>query len=420
VVGYPEQRVAVNSMSLRPSPTFRGWLKLNQAANWDEFVEAMRLIEAPQLNVSYADVQGNIGYWVTGKVPVRAQGDGTIPVPGWTADHEWVGEVPFEEMPHALNPSQGYFVSCNHRIVPDDYPYFLGKVWMNGYRARRLVDTIESKSKLTVADFQAMHVDFTSLPGKEFVTCLESLKSDDPDVQKALQILRAWDCSLAPDSVGGAVYEVARYHIVRSLVEPALGEALTLHWMGQGFNPVLLAANEFYGHDIVVMLRLLNDPDSWWVSQAGGREKVLSQGLKQAMVWLRTRLGDDPKSWQWGKFHRAIFPHPMGLQKPLDQVFNCGPFPIGGDTDTPCQTATHPNAPYDNNSWAPSFRQIVDMGDLSRSITIFPPGESGQLGSQHYADLIEPWLKGEYLPMLWTRQQIESNAEGRLLLNPSA
>jgi len=142
--------------------------------------------------------------------------------------------------------------------------------------------------------------------------------------------------------------------------------------------------------------------------------------LKQAVSWLRARLGDDPNAWQWGKIHGAVFPHPLGLQKPLDQVFNCGPYPIGGDTDTPCQTAIQANAPYNNSAWAPSFRQIVDMGDLSNSLTIFPPGESGQLGSPHYADLIEPWLKGEYLPMLWTRQQIESNAEGRLMLIPSA
>ena len=112
----------------------------NEAGNWDEFVDAMRLIEAPQLNVAYADVDGNIGYWVTGKVPVRAKGQGMVPAPGWTGEYEWVGEVPFEEMPHALNPEQGYVVTCNNRIIPDDYPHFLGTVWMNGYRARRITD----------------------------------------------------------------------------------------------------------------------------------------------------------------------------------------------------------------------------------------------------------------------------------------
>ena len=127
----------------------------------------------------------------------------------------------------------------------------------------------------------------------------------------------------------------------------------------------------------------------------------------------------DASGWQWGKLHRASFPHTLGIQAPLDRVFNRGPLPIGGDTDTPCQTAIAPNDPYDNKAWAPSFRQIVDMGDLSRSVVIHPPGQSGQLGSPHYDDLAVPWVRGEYLPMLWTREQVESAAEGKLVLNPA-
>ncbi|MBN2044679.1 MAG: penicillin acylase family protein, partial [Anaerolineales bacterium] len=128
VVGSPDQKIAVNSMALRSNRALDGWLSLNKAAGWDDFVQAVRLIEAPQLNVAYADVNNNIGYWVTGLVPVRARGDGSVPVPGWSGAYEWVGVVPFEEMPHALNPSQGYLVSCNHKIVPEDYPHFLGNV----------------------------------------------------------------------------------------------------------------------------------------------------------------------------------------------------------------------------------------------------------------------------------------------------
>jgi penicillin amidase len=416
VVGYPEQRIAVNSMALRPCPAFEGWLRLNKATGWDDFVDAMRLIEAPQLNVTYADVEDNIGYWVTGKVPVRARGDGRVPVPGWSGEYEWVGEVPFEEMPHAFNPEQGYVVTCNHRLLPDDYAHFLGEAWMNGYRARRIVDVFEGKDQLAVDDFRALHVDFTCLPGREFVARLQGLSSDDADVQLALERLAAWDGQLGADSVGGALYEVARYALVRNLLEPGLGQELTTRLMGQGFHPLLLPAHEFYGHDTVVALRLLDDADSWWVRQAGGREALLARSLKQAVAWLREELGPAVEGWQWGKIHRVIFAHPLSLQKPLDQVFDRGPFPIGGDTDTPCQTAIRPDDPYDNKAWAPSFRQIVDMGDLSRSVAIIPPGQSGQLGSPHYDDLIQPWLKGAYYPLLWTREQVEREAEGRLIL----
>lgn len=418
VIGHPEQRLAVQSMALQPSPAMQGWLLLNQAQGWNDFVEAMRLIEAPQLNVAYADVEGNIGYWVTGKVPIRAKGTGMIPAPGWTGEYEWQGIVPFEEMPHALNPQAGYLVTCNHKVVPDDYPYFLGTVWMNGYRARRITEVLASKEKLTMDDLRSLHTDFFCIPGLEFVKRLSTFQSDDPDVKLALQYLCAWDGYLTANSIAGTIYEVTRYTLVRNLLEPGLGTELTLQLMGQGFHPILLASHEFYGHDTVALLRLMDKPDSWWVKQAGGWEKVLTTSIKQAIAWLRSNLGPEVEDWRWGRIHRAIFPHALGAQKPLDRVFNRGPFPIGGDTDTPCQTAMHPHDPYDNKAWAPSFRQVIDLGDLAQSEAIIPPGQSGHLGSPHYDDFAMPWLKGEYHPLLWTRQQIESHLEGKLTLEP--
>ena len=423
VDGGEIERIAVNSMALRPCLALTGWLDLNQARGWDDFVAAMRLIDAPQLNVAYADVDGNIGYWVTGKVPIRAKGDGSVPAPGWTGEYEWVGEIPFEAMPHALNPVEGYLAHCNNCIVPQDYPFHLGNAWMNGYRARRVTEMLQSKVKLSVEDFRRIQMDLTCLPGQEFVDKLRGLNlagtnGSDEDLQLALEQLFAWDGRLTTESVGGTLYEVTRYTLVRNLLEPGLGAALSLKLMGQGFHPLLKSTQEFYGYDTVTMLRLLDNPDSWWVQQAGGREAVVARSLKQAVAWLRAELGPDPASWGWGRLHQVPFSHALSLQKPLDRVFNRGPFPIGGDTDTPCQTAMLPDNPYGNNQCSPSNRHIIDLGDFSRSLSIFPPGQSGQLGSPHYDDLIELWLNGEYHPMLWEREQVEGELEGRLVLEP--
>ncbi len=416
VVGSPDKKIAVNSMSLRNSRAFDGWLALDKARNWDDFVDAMRLIEAPQLNVSYADIENNIGHWVCGKVPVRARGDGSVPVPGWSGEYEWIGEIPFEEMPHALNPPQGYLVSCNHKLVPDDYPHFLGNVWMNGYRARRLIELFESRDTVSWDDHQAFQMDVKCLPGLELVSRLAGITDPDAAVQLALRLLGEWDGWLKPESTGGALYEVVRYTLVRNLLEPGLGDELTTRLMGKGFHPLLNHSSEFYGHDTVVLLRLLSQPDSWWVKQAGGHDVLISRSLSQAVAWLRDTLGQDETQWQWGKIHRVNFEHALSLQKPFDQVFDRGPFPVGGDTDTPLQTAMHAANPYDNRAWSPSFRQIVDMGDLSRSLTIVPPGQSGHLSSPHYDDLIQPWLEGSYYPMLWTRAQVEAQAVAILRL----
>jgi penicillin amidase len=422
VVDHPAQRLAIQSMALQPCPAFEGWFRLNQARRWDDFVEAMRLIEAPQLNVPYADVDGNVGYWVTGRVPVRARGQGLVPAPGWTGEYEWIGEVPFEEMPHALNPAQGYIVSCNHRIVDDDYPHYLGAVWMNGYRARRIVDVFENRFKsrerdkrtLSFDDFRALHTDFHCIPGLELAARFSELSSSDFDVQAALGRLRVWDGNLAPDSVAGTLYEVTLYRLLHNLWEPALGTELLYQLLGEGPHPLLYGSTEFHGHATVTALQMLDNPDSAWVEDAGGRDSLLLRSFEEAVSWLKQTLGLEVSEWQWGRLHRASFSHALGIQPPLDRVFNRGPYPIGGDTDTPCL----PRDPYDVKAWAPSYRQIVDMGDLSRSLMIFPPGQSGQVGSPHYDDLIEPWLQGEYCPMLWTREQVEQEAGDRLRLEP--
>ena len=122
---------------------------------WDDFVGAVQRIEAPQLNVMYADVDGNIGYWVTGKVPIRAKGDGRLPAPGYGADHEWIGEVPFKKMPHTFNPRRGLIVTTNQKIVGDRYPYQLGHVYMNGYRARAPRADAQARAKVGPDDFHA-------------------------------------------------------------------------------------------------------------------------------------------------------------------------------------------------------------------------------------------------------------------------
>ena len=332
-------------------------------------------------------------YWITGKVPIRGKGIGQVPVPGWTGDYEWVDVVRFDQMPHSFNPEVGYALNCNNCIIPEDYPYFLGSVWMNGYRARRIADVLESKNKLSQEDFQKLQLDFICLPAIEFISHIKDITSEELEIQNAVEILSNWDGNLSPDSVAGTLYEVIRCSLVRNLLEPALGSELCNKVMGQDFHPLLLPSNEFFGHDTVTMLCLLSNPDSWWVKNAGGKKKLIIRSIKQALSWLHDELGPDMKNWQWGKIHRVVNSHALSLQRPLDKVFNRSPFPIGGDTDTTCQTAMYPNDPYDNLAWAPSFRQIIDMSDLSRSVAVYSPGQSGQLGSQHYDDLIDPWLE---------------------------
>jgi penicillin G amidase len=435
VLAGSSEALAMSSMALRPYETFDGFAMLNEARNWQEFAAAVQRIETPALNLVYADTQDNIGYYVSGKVPIRTAGQGLTPAPGWTGDHEWIGEIPFNEMPHALNPAEGYLITSNNRIVNDDYSHFLGFTWMNGYRARRLDDLIRNQlqenGRVSLEDCQRFQMDVYSLPGRELVERLTELETADGDANLCLRLLREWDGWLTPESVGGAVYQV----LLARLAPRILGNRLTaeqqMNFLGLGPHYLLYPANELYGHWSVTLMRLLDDGNSGWFAAEDGRaaensratensrEAILIHCLVETAVELRGLLGDDPAQWQWGRLHQVRFSHAMSVQPPLDLIFNQGPFPIGGDTDTVNQTATLPNRLYENNAFSVSYRQVVDMGNLGNARAMYAPGQSGHLGSEQYGNMIQPWLNGGYFPMTWGEGAVSKAAEHTLTLVPA-
>ena len=418
VVGYPEQKVAVQSMALQPTTGLTAWHNLNLAQNWTDFAAAISQVNATQLNIGYADVDGNIGYYLTGEHPIRGKGNGKVPSPGWDADYDWQGSLPFSEIPNALNPEKGFIITCNNKIIPDDFPHFLGDVWMNGFRPKRLTQLLEQNQPLRLTDCQKMQQDDFCIPAGDLIKCLASFTPQNPRSHEMLTLLRSWDQHLSTETTAGTIYEVVRYHLVRNLLVPVLGKEFTSHLLGIAFNPILLTDHEFFGYDTVSLLRMLETKDSWWVTQAGGKDQLLENSFKSAGDWLKEQLGPSMTEWKWGRLHQLTFAHALGAQKPLDKIFNRGPVPIAGDTDTPLQSAMNPGDPYDNKLWSPSVRFIMDMSDLANSKVITPVGQSGQLGSRHYDDFIEPFMTGQYHPMLWKREDIEANLEGKLTLNP--
>ena len=123
-------------------------LDLNQAQNWNDFTEALRNFHAPQQNIVYADVDGNIGMYAPARVPIRKNGDGLVPVPGWTGDYDWTGFVPFEKLPHVYNPPSGQIVTANNKLVPDSYPYFLTSEWAEPYRVERITALLAAQKSI--------------------------------------------------------------------------------------------------------------------------------------------------------------------------------------------------------------------------------------------------------------------------------
>lgn len=402
--------LAFSWTALEPGTIFKAILLLNRAQNWDQFREALSYFDVPSQNVVYADVEGNIGYQTPGRIPIRAAGDGSMPVPGWSGEYEWVDSIPFEELPSVYNPPEGYVATANNAVVGDDYPYFLSMDWDEGYRARRIVEMIEADESISMADMQNMQLDLTVVYAQDILDHLLALSPADPRLTRALDLLQAWDARAARDSGAAALFEAIRVELVDATFKDELGEQLHA---------------AIRGELMVAVADLLSDPQSVWfdnvhTESTEDRDTILLQALAAAVDRLSEELGDDPNRWRWGELHTATFVNQsLGISgiNPIEMLFNRGPVETDGAIGTVNNIGYSLGDPF-GVSFLPSFRQIVDLGRLDRSLSVHTTGQSGHPFHQHYDDLIDLWRNGQYHPMLWEREQIEAGADNHLRLIP--
>ncbi len=422
-----ELPLALRWTGLEQSHILEAIHKLSLASNWEQFRDAVRDWDVPAQNIIYADDQGNIGYIMAGAIPMRARGQALLPSPGWTGEYEWTGLIPFDELPQTYNPEQHFIVTANNRVVNDDYPHYITNEWLNGYRAQRIRDLLTSKKrkgKLAPSDMAEIQSDQYSLPAAEIVPHMLTIKTRVPLEKAALDILRSWDKILSPDSAGAAIYTTFLSKLEGIVFGAVFGDDESLMQSYLGIGSVILAPqNGYASRNKPFLIRLLNTRDASWFANTAipngphDWDTAIATAFTAAIEELCEKLGNNISRWQYGKIYKMTYSHPIGTIKPLDKVFNRGPFPIGGDIDTVNMGASLPNKP-EVVVTVPSFRQIVNLADMKSSLSIHAPGQSGHPASKHYDDFIKSWQRAEHHPMLFERSMIEANAEGTIRLMP--
>jgi penicillin amidase len=407
---YGWQPLALSWTALEPGTIFESLVRLNKAQNWEEFREAMTYWDVPSQNTIYADRDGNIGYQSPGLIPIRARGDGSMPVPGWTGEYEWTGYIPFEDLPVAFNPPEGYIVTANHAVVDESYPYFLSMDWAPGYRARRIIEMIEGDEALTFADMQVMQGDNISTYARDLLPYILAIPTDRPEQAQALDWLRNWDGDMDRERPEAALFEAFRLYLVERVYGDELGGQLTddIRW---NFS--------------VAMSRQLENGDTRWfdditTEEVETPEDTMLLALDDAYTFLVESQGKDIAGWRWGDMHQAMFENQtFGLSgiAPIEWIFNRGPVEVDGSAGTVNDTAYDMNEPYGVTS-LPSYRQVIDLQYFEESKSMHTTGQSGNVFHKHYNDMIDPWREIQYHPMLWTRGQVEAAAEYRLTLRP--
>ncbi len=406
--------IALRWTALEISHTFPAIWMLDQAGNWDEFRHALSFFDVPSQNAIYADVDGNIGYQSPGKIPLRASGDGRLPVPGWTDEYEWTGYIPFDELPKSFNPPEGYIVTANNAVVSANYPYFITADWDYGFRARRIVDMIESHaSPIDTAWMQSMQGDGLSPNAISLIPRIPQAKWSKPILAQAFQILTTWDGQNHMDSAGAAIFAA----FWKNLLAAAFHDDLPEDYYPNGSD-----------RWIEVVRHLVEQPDSpWWddhttQDKVETRDDIFLMAFTKAVDELEGRLGKDSSKWAWGDLHTLTLRN-QTLGKsgvaPIEALFNRGPYRTAGGESIVNATGWEPTAedPYAVN-WLPSERMMVDLSDLTNSTTIHTTGQSGHAYHPHYADMADLWRNIQSHAMLWERTRIEAEAEGHLRLVP--
>jgi penicillin amidase len=265
-----------------------------------------------------------------------------------------------------------------------------------------------------------MQMDQVSAAARNVARSLGQLETSDPELQEVIEHLRAWDGDLAPGSPEAAVYEVFMQRLAKKLLESQLGE-LAIRYSGKGPTPVLMELSLFGERSREWLQKVLADPDSPWYGDGNGQlwQAAVLDALRETVAGLKEACGPEIKDWSWGQLHRLTFGHTLGSQKPLDKVFNRGPYPIGGDFDTVWAAGASYTEVGDQPVIGPPFRFIADLSDWNKTLWILAPGQSGHPGSAHYADNIRSWLQGEYYPLPFDRVAVLAAAKAKFVLEPN-
>ena len=412
-------RVTPKPLALRwetRGETAGGFEAINRAATWFEFLAGVRRFSAPSQNFVYADIDGHIGYAMSGRLPIRRGGDGGTPSRGWTGEQDWVGSVPPEQMPAVLDPPAGQIVTANAEIDPG-WPAAMTRDWTAPFRAARIVDRLGTRTGLDQASLTAIQLDVQSAAADPVLTAVDAAATSpayakaEAEGRTGIDRLRLWDRIVDGRPVV-TLYEA----FVRALWRRTFADNLD----GDTFDAFFeYGLSERY----VGLHAILDDPQApWWddivtVDRRETRDDIVMLAAADAVIHLREKFGAEAE-WAWDRVHAVHFRHALGAGGfVLDWFFSRGPFGQPGDSWTVRKASVDDRQPYRVIDLA-SYRQVLDVGEWDTSLAVNTTGQSGHPLSPHYFDQNPLWRSGQYRTAPFSRASVERARQSRLLLTP--
>ncbi len=359
---------------------------VNRATGGGEARSALKSLTAPCLNVVWGDDEGNFGIQTAGLIPIRPRGsDGIVPMPAWTGTYDWIGYIPFDELPADNNPDEGFAVVADGRPGGKRYPYFVSCYWNDQARQLRIEGLLKKDNGHSRESFQKILGDTGSSLAEsltpEILKAFEGQAPQDKTQQDALRILGSWDHRMTQDSPAAAIFGLVYQTLLAEIFRAPMGEDLYA-----GFTSNLPLASR------AVKKIILGGAENWLGKE--GARPVLRKSFQKAVAEGSGLMGDDPSKWAWGNIHSAEFRHPLtSRSRFLEALYHVGPVPLQGSDDTIDFAGWYPSHPFTVTAGV-SLRQIADMTDPPQLFGISPMGVSAHFFSSHYKDHTGVWLQG--------------------------
>jgi penicillin G amidase len=386
--------------------TFGGLCTAFRATSAAEVLECGRTWCYVSQNLVAADDAGHIGWHATGAVPLRRGYSGRLPADG-SAGADWIGFLPYESLPHVMDPPRGWLATANYRPEGPENGRPLSYSWCPPYRYQRIVSALQKMQSPKLEDFCRLQMDLHSVQADRILPALLAYSFSDPKAVEATRMLAGWDREVRAESAAAAVYEVFLIQLEKELIEKRLGADAVLY-----FNA------RMYG----IVDEILERPDSPLWSE-GGDEKTpprlrIEKALIRAMDFCEARMGRNRAEWKWGSIHRLAFRHPGATSRFTRTLLNPRPFPAHGDSNTLNVSWTVAARDSYDVTTIPSMRMVTSLGDPDSMLIVGPLGQSGQPGHVHYEDLTDRWRKGLMISMPLTRTGVDKISRDVLTLQP--
>lgn len=379
--------MALRWAATEPSAIADVFLDIDRARNWDEFKHAIARFGGPGQNFVYADVDGNIGYHASGRLPIRRDYFGDVPVDGSSGKNEWDGFIPFEELPEAWNPKSGFVVSANQNPFPANYPYHVTGEFDSPYRSRQILNMLKAggdkqKPEDSLRVQKDVYGGFNKFIAEQLVAAYGNRKGPSQVFTDAMAMLRTWDGQMDRDRPEPLIVTLVYQYLRKAIAERA--------------SPGNGAIYEAKMARAMIERILRTRPADWFPDY----DQMLLQCFADGMEEGQRIQGKDPKRWRWGKYMYLNVENPVVSRVPvIGKYFNIGPVPMSGGSTSVKQTTL---------KLGPSERMDSSPGDWDTSLGSLPVGESGHVASRHYRDQWDTYYNGRSFPMPFNKIDVKS------------